>query len=109
MIWGWEPGTHMNRHPPLIAGLALILALGSSGTVMNIMGLLVMLDWPDKLGLSQRWAWRCGVVLIAMGQYFYASLAAQLFPGANPRLSGTFELLPWVVVVVGVLIGGLIW
>lgn len=104
-----EAGTAASRHPPMIAGVALALALGCSGTVMNVMGLLVMLDWPEKLGLSERWAWRCGVVLIAMGQYFYASLAAQLFPAANPKLSGAFELLPWVVVVVGVLIGGLLW
>jgi hypothetical protein len=98
----------MRRHPPVIAGLALALALGCTGTVMNIMGLLVMLDWPGKLGLPERWAWRCGVLLIAMGQYFYAAVAAQIFPAADPRLSGLFELLPWLVVAF-VVIGGFIW
>jgi hypothetical protein len=88
--------------------LTLSLITASLGTVMMVMGLLVIFDWPSKFGLSARIGFLLGVPLCAMGQFLYAAAADFLFPDADARLTGLFELAPWIIVAF-TLLGGLIW
>lgn len=83
--------------------IALSLTLAASGTVMMTMGVLVMLEWPEKLGLPRRSGLLFGVPLCAMGQFLYAVAADFLFPEADSRVTGFFELAPWVVLAVALL------
>jgi hypothetical protein len=80
--------------------IALSLTLAASGSVMMTMGVLVMLDWPAKLGLPGSSGVLFGVPLCAMGQFLYAVAADFLFPEADSRVTGFFELAPWVVMAV---------
>lgn len=87
--------------------MTLSMTMAASGTVMMVMGVLVMADWPTKIGLSGRTALLFGIPLCAMGQFLYAAAADLLFPEADPRVTGFCELAPWVVLVIalaGVLI-----
>jgi hypothetical protein len=87
--------------------ITLSLTLALSGTVMMVMGMLVMVDWPAKIGMHTRTGLLFGIPLCAMGQFLYAVAADFLFPDADPRVTGTFELAPWIVMAaafVGVLI-----
>jgi hypothetical protein len=87
--------------------ITLSLTLAASGTVMMVMGMLVMFEWPAKIGMSFRTGLLFGIPLCAMGQFLYAVAADFLFPEADSRVTGACELAPWVLLVmafVGVLI-----
>lgn len=88
--------------------ITLSLTLAALGTVMMVMGMLVIFDFPARLGLPHRHALLFGIPLCAMGQFLYAVAADFLFPGADPRVTGAFELAPWVVLLLS-LVGVLIW
>lgn len=87
--------------------ITLSMTMAASGTVMMVMGVLVMADWPSKIGMSGRTALLFGIPLCAMGQFLYAAAAGLLCPDADPRVTGFFELTPWLALAIalaGVLI-----
>lgn len=74
--------------------------------VMVFIGLVIMVEWPDRMNFSSKWCVFWGSLLIAFGEFVFALTASRMFPAANPRLSGSIEVLPFVgflAVAVGVL------
>lgn len=88
--------------------LTLSLTMAALGTVMMIVGMFVIFEWPHRLGISAGRGLFFGLLFCAPAQFLYAAAAEFLFPDADPRLTGAFELAPWIVLALA-LVGGLIW
>lgn len=96
-----------SRSAPAARTLALALTIAALGTVMMVMGVLVVVEWRPRLDLPFRWALVAGVLLCAPAQFLYAVAADLVVPDADPRVTGAFELAPWLIVaatLVGVLL-----
>lgn len=92
---------------PAARTVALALTVAALGTVMMVMGVMVVFEWRPRLDLPLRGALVAGVLLCAPAQFLYAVAADLLVPDADPRVSGAFELAPWLIVaatLVGVLL-----
>lgn len=73
--------------------------------VMVYVGLSVLLGPVATPEISARWLRVAALGLVAGGVFIFALLAARCFPQANPQVTLSFELAPWVLML-GVLIGG---
>lgn len=90
-----------------IVSRAVFVAVASAWSVVAVtIGLLALLEWPRKFAIEGRWLPIIGLVLLAVGQFMSALVADQFFPGAHRRLTGAFELGPWLLLAAFV-IGGL--
>lgn len=86
----------------------LVLCAGLWSAVMVVVGTLLVLEWPARFGWWEE-PWRIfGAALIAAGQFIFALVAARMFPIASPRVTGAFEVLPWLGLAV-LLAGGWLW
>jgi len=88
--------------------LALAFTVAILGTVMMVMGLFASLDWPSRLGFPAARGLFIGILLAAPAQFLFAVSADLLFPNADPRITGAYELAPWIILAVTIF-GGLIW
>ena len=88
--------------------ITLALTLAGLGTVMMVMGMFAIRDWPARFDFAPSRGLLVGILLCAPAQFLYAVAADFLFPDADPRVSGAFELVPWIVLAV-TLIGASIW
>ena len=76
--------------------------------VMVGFGLVIAVEWPERPRMTfPVWVLVLGgSLLIAAGEFVFAVTASRMFPDANPRLTGTVEVLPivgFLAVAVGVL------
>ena len=86
---------------------AVFVGVVAAWSVVAIsVGLLAVLDWPHKFRIPGRLVPIIGLSLVAVGQFMSAMVADQLFPRAHKRVTGFFELAPWVVLAI-IVIGGL--
>ena len=88
--------------------VTLALTIAALGTVMMVMALFVSLEWPSRIGFSAGRGVFIGILLAAPAQFLYAVAADLLFPGADGRATGAYELAPWVVFAITI-VGGLTW
>lgn len=90
-----------------VVSRAVFVGVAAAWSVVAVtIGLLATFDWPGQFGIRGRLLPIAGLVLVAMGQFMSAMAADQLFPGAHKRVTGVFEIAPWVVLAV-IIIGGL--
>lgn len=78
-------------------GVFLVLAT-AWGWLMVVVGLLLITDWAVWTGPYAG----LGVGLIAVGEFIFAIVADWLFPRADRRLSGTFEVAAWVAAITAI-------
>jgi dipeptide/tripeptide permease len=76
--------------------------LASLGILLVAVGLLLLTDWPQRLGpwtdfVPHLWL-PLGLCLVAAGEFLLAVVAEDLCPQADPRVIGAMQLAPWVVV-----------
>lgn len=78
--------------------------------VMVVVGLLAIIDWPDRFAAPGRLFYiSVGAILLAAGEFIFAVTAARMFPQASTRLTAAMELLPAAMLVVLILVGVLLW
>ncbi|MBC7834076.1 MAG: hypothetical protein H7Y88_03125 [Phycisphaerales bacterium] len=73
--------------------------------LMIVVGLLAILEWPARVPAWDRALYVIGAMLLAMGQFVLALVAARLFPAASARLTATFELLAWIAIASALVLG----
>lgn len=86
--------------------LDAIASLVTGGIVLSGMGLIDPADVVTVGGVDfalQPWALGFGVILIASGIFYLVFAMAGIKGANNPRKIGTFRVLAWVALIVGVL------
>jgi hypothetical protein len=84
------------------------------GFVMVVMGLLMILEFPLRFGpmggeMGRRVFVVLGALLLTFGELLFVDAAHRVFPRAEPRLAVVLEVLPWVLLGVGVIVGAVLW
>lgn len=77
-----------------------LTGLSAWAWLMIVIGLLAILDFPSRFTAPGGFFRLVGVALIAMGHFVAAIAADRMFPGAIRLVTGSFEALAWVVVLV---------
>lgn len=83
-------------------GLSFLLLTLWAWLMIGI-GLMAILDFPSRFRAPKGFFVLVGIVLVAMGLFIAGVTADRLFAGANSRLTGAFELLTWITIVLVVI------